>query len=113
MIITHQISIIVAIYNSAKWIRKCIESLLGQSYRDYELIMVDDGSFDLASAICDEYSIDDYINLCKRYKTIKELDRDIVDDFIDTIYIYDKKIEIIFKYNDIYKSLLERDESYE
>lgn len=40
------ISIIVPVYNSEKYLRKCIESIISQSYPNYEVILVDDGSTD-------------------------------------------------------------------
>ncbi len=49
-------SVIVPIYNIEKYIRRCIDSVLLQSFTDFELILVDDGSPDMCGAICDEYS---------------------------------------------------------
>ena len=49
-------SVIVPIYNIEKYIRKCIDSVLVQSFADYELILVDDGSPDKCGEICDEYA---------------------------------------------------------
>lgn len=49
-------SIIVPVYNVEKYLRKCIESVLAQSYSDYELILVDDGSPDSCPEICDTYA---------------------------------------------------------
>lgn len=49
-------SVIVPIYNIEKYIRRCIESVLSQSFTEFELILVDDGSPDLCGAICDEYA---------------------------------------------------------
>lgn len=48
-----QISVITSVYNTEKYLPACIESVLGQSFRDLELILVDDGSPDGSAAICD------------------------------------------------------------
>lgn len=49
------ISIIVPIYNSSKYIRQCIDSILMQTYKDYELLLIDDGSTDDSANISLEY----------------------------------------------------------
>ena len=51
-----KVSIIVPIYNVEKYIRQCIDSILNQSMKDWELILVDDGSEDSSGNIADEYA---------------------------------------------------------
>lgn len=50
------ISVVVPVYNVENYLRKCVDSILSQTYTDYEIILVDDGSKDSSVAICDEYS---------------------------------------------------------
>ena len=50
------ISVIVPVYNVEKYLDRCVESLLGQTYRSLEIILVDDGSTDGCGAMCDGYT---------------------------------------------------------
>ena len=52
---TPRFSIIVPLYNKAPYIQKALESIVAQTYRDFELIIVDDGSTDNSAVICEEY----------------------------------------------------------
>lgn len=52
----NKFSVIVPIYKVEKYVRKCIESILNQTFTDFELLLVDDGSPDNCPAICDEYA---------------------------------------------------------
>ncbi len=49
-------SVIIPIYNEGNGMKKCLQSILKQSYNDFEVILVDDGSTDCSSQICDEYA---------------------------------------------------------
>jgi Glycosyl transferase family 2. len=53
------VSIIVPIYNSEKTLGRCIESILNQTYKDFELILLNDGSTDDSGRICDMYASQD------------------------------------------------------
>lgn len=53
------ISIIIPVYNVEKYINKCLESVINQTYRNLEIILVDDGSEDKSGKICEEISIKD------------------------------------------------------
>jgi len=57
------VSVIVPVYKTEKYLKDCVESILSQNYTDYEIILVDDGSLDEAPSICDEY--------CRNYQNIK------------------------------------------
>ena len=51
-----QISVIVPVYNVEKYLSRCIESILSQTFTDFELLLIDDGSTDRSGEICDEYA---------------------------------------------------------
>lgn len=54
-----KVSVIVPVYNVESYIDRCVESILAQSFADFELILVDDGSPDNCGAICDSYAESD------------------------------------------------------
>ncbi|MEE3413069.1 MAG: glycosyltransferase family 2 protein [Bacteroidales bacterium] len=56
---TKLVSIIVPIYNSSAFLRKCIDSLVSQSYKDIEIVLFDDGSRDDSFKICNQYAAKD------------------------------------------------------
>lgn len=51
-----KISVIVPVYNAKKYLDSCIESILGQTYKNIQLILIDDGSTDGSSEICDDFA---------------------------------------------------------
>lgn len=50
------ISVIVPVYNVEKYLSRCIDSILSQTFTDFELLLIDDGSKDHSGSICDEYA---------------------------------------------------------
>lgn len=61
------VSIIVPVYNAEKYLRECIDSLLNQTYKDIEIILVNDGSTDESAAICENY--------CEKDNRIRYIDQ--------------------------------------
>lgn len=59
-----KVSVIVPVYNVEKLLQRCIDSILAQTFTDFELLLIDDGSKDKSGEICDEYAAKD------RYITI-------------------------------------------
>lgn len=51
-----KISVIVPVYNAEKYLKRCIESILSQTFIDFELLLIDDGSTDSSGEICNEYA---------------------------------------------------------
>ncbi|MDE7068233.1 MAG: glycosyltransferase, partial [Schaedlerella arabinosiphila] len=62
-----KVSVIIPMYNSEKYIRLCLCSVLGQTFRDMEILVVDDGSADRGPEICEEMRLaDDRIRICRK-----------------------------------------------
>lgn len=51
------LSIIIPVFNSENYLAECINSILAQSFTDFELLLINDGSTDLSGAICDEFAV--------------------------------------------------------
>ena len=58
------LTVVIPVYNVERYIKRCIESILVQEWKDYEILLVDDGSTDHSPQICDEYAKDyDFISV--------------------------------------------------
>ncbi len=50
-----KVSVIVPVYNAGPYLRQCIDSILSQTYSNFELILVNDGSTDASAEVCEAY----------------------------------------------------------
>lgn len=64
------LSVIIPVYKVEKYLRQCVDSVINQTYKNLEIILVDDGSPDNCGKICDEYAEKD-----KRVKVIHQLNK--------------------------------------
>ena len=53
------ISVVVPVYNVEHYLKKCVDSICHQTYRNLEIILVDDGSTDCSGSLCDEFATSD------------------------------------------------------
>lgn len=122
-----KISIVVPIYNAEKFLDKCIQSVLNQSYQNFELILVNDGSTDNSLRIIEKYNKEERIKLINKKNTGVSDTRNIgienatgnlmtfldSDDYFDENYLYEMVTELN-KHNCelVISGLTYRDENY-
>lgn len=108
-----RLSIVVPVYKAEKYIDGCIRSILNQTYRDFRLILVDDGTPDNSGAICDRYaSLDDRVMVIHKenggQSSARNAGLNVVDTelvtFVDSddeiaATMYEKMIEFFDKHN--------------
>lgn len=51
-----KISVIVPVYNAEKYLHRCVDSILAQTFTDFEVLLINDGSKDKSGTICDDYA---------------------------------------------------------
>ncbi len=105
-----EISVIVPVYNVEKYVGRCIDSILNQTFTDFELILVNDGSTDNSGVLCDKYAkSDDRIKVIHKKNGGVSSARNIgidnaVGDYIMFVdsddYIDKKMLEDMIKYRD-------------
>lgn len=109
------ISVIVPVYNVEKYLSKCLDSIINQTYKNLEIILIDDGSTDDSGKICDEYS-----KMDKRVKVFYQQNQGVsaarnkgidlatgeyltfvdADDWIEKDY-FEKAVEYLNKFNPV------------
>ena len=122
-----KISIIIPVYNAEKYLKICVDSILNQTFKDFELILIDDGSSDTSKEICEQYiKLDNRVkvieqsnkgvsvarnngleNSCGEYIMFCDSDDWIEEECLENLYykfIQDKNTDIIFSgiYKDFY-----------
>lgn len=105
---TPKVSIIVPVYNVVNFLPKCVDSVLNQTFENFELLLIDDGASDGSAQLCDEYALKDYRvhvfhkenggvssarNLGIQKATGDYLVMIDADDYVDTTYLADFGLE--------------------
>lgn len=84
----HLISIIIPVYNTEKYLDQCIQSVLAQTYTNWELLLIDDGSTDSSGVICDKYAAEDSrINVVHKPNTGVSDSKNMALDMVQGEYI--------------------------
>lgn len=113
------ISVIVPVYNVEKYLSRCIDSILAQTFTDFELLLINDGSTDNSGRICDEYAKDDnrikifhtknfgvssarnkgIENAIGKYISFVDSDDEVFNTYLETLYNHIVKCDIVFFQN--------------
>lgn len=125
------ISIIVPVYEAEKYLSTCIESILNQTFKNFELILVEDGSPDNSGLICDEYALKDsrikvfhkenggvssarnigIDNACGKWISFIDADDWVESNYCESLFSIEKKCDLIYfnsihHYNDGLKRII-------
>lgn len=110
-----EFSVIIPVYNVEKHLGKCIDSILAQTFKDYELILIDDGSLDKSGEICEQYAMKDSrivvvhqknggvsaarnkgIDKAKgRYITFIDSDDSVENNYLSSMYTISEDIDLV------------------
>lgn len=113
---TPAISVIVPVYKAEKYIHRCLDSIINQTFRDFELILIDDGSPDKSGEICDEYAAKDErvkvihkenegVSVARncgidkaqgKYISFVDADDEVAPTYMDTLNKYIQQSDIVF-----------------
>ena len=106
------VSIIVPIYNSSNTLKKCIDSIINQTYKNIEILLINDGSLDESLSICEHYSNDDRVKIIDKKNGGVSSSRNIglyickgdfitfvdADDYLSNTYI-EKYMKKMYEYD--------------
>ena len=77
------VSVVVPVYKVEKYLDRCVKSLVNQTYKDIEIILVDDGSPDSCPGLCDEYR--------NKYENIRVVHRKTADSAVRVMQDYQRQ----------------------
>ena len=93
-----KVSIVIPIYNVEKYLRECIDSVIAQSYRNLEVILVNDGSTDNIKEICEEYELEHSF-----IKLINKKNGGLLDEFDNNSNLVPEFLEAAIKLESLAK----------
>lgn len=110
------ISIIIPVYNAEYTLNRCIDSILNQTFQDWELLLINDGSIDQSGKLCDQYAVTDQrikvfhkenegVSVARNlgikestgeYITFIDADDEVVKDYLAILYENIQQSDIVF-----------------